>query len=163
MGERSHPLPVGRQGLEPLLAILVIGFAGLYFLEVPVFLPAFGAVLFELLILLLPGLLAVSVLLGVGAHAWRLVSTYIGDGKRTYLGDNAITHLLFSVALVVVAANTLWWVVGSVYFMYIARVGGIPPSIVALFAGAVLGVVVLCQAAFVRLFPAGPLEWFRGR
>lgn len=163
MGERSHPLPVGRWALEPLLAILVIGFAGLYFLEIPVLLPALGAVLFELLMLLLPGLLAVSVLLGVGAHAWRLVWTYIGDGERTRPGDIAITHLLFSGALGVVAANTLWWVVGSVYVIYIAQVGGIPPSIVALFVGAVLGVVVLCRAAFVQLFPTGPLSWLQSR
>ncbi|MFP9059476.1 hypothetical protein ACLI4R_02965 [Natrialbaceae archaeon A-chndr2] len=163
MVEHSRWLPVTRRALEPLLAIVVVGFAGLYFLEVPVLLPALGSLLFELLILLLPGLLAASVLLGVGSHAWRLVSTYFGDTERTKPGDTAITHLLFSVALGVVAANTLWWVVGSVYVMYIARVGGIPPSIVALFVGAVLAVVVLCRVAFVRLFPAGPLEWFRGR
>ncbi|GAB7020950.1 hypothetical protein [Halostagnicola bangensis] len=108
--------------------------------------------------ILVPGLLALSVLVGALAHGIRLGSAVLGACDRIRPGDTAATRVLASAVLGSLAAFVLWWVGATVYVHSLASVGGIrsldwPP----LFGG-VLGVLALGRAAFFRVFPEGPLS-----
>ncbi|ELY85371.1 hypothetical protein [Natrinema altunense] len=155
--------PVGRRVAEPVLAVLavlstveVVTESVILFERVP------GSFWFPVTILV-PGLLALSVLVGVLAHGIRFGSTVLGTGDRTQPGDTAASHILASVVLGTLAVFTLWWAVASLSVHYLADTGGVSPSIWALLFGGILGALVLARDVFVRLFPEGPLSRLSGR
>ncbi|WP_247002562.1 hypothetical protein [Halosolutus gelatinilyticus] len=151
--------PVGRRIAEPVLAVLLAATV-VNESEIP-----FGTVLGPVwapVTILVPGLLALSVLVGVLARGLRLGSAVLGSGDRIQPGDAVVTRILASVVLGSLAVFTLWWVVATLYVHYLAETGGVSPSIWALLFGGGLGALVLVRAVFFQLFPEGPLSRLRG-
>lgn len=148
-------LQINRRNFEIILSILVLAVFALYLFELPVLGWEVAEFLFEAVILLFPGLLALSVFAGVLVHRLRLISVVDGAGDRTQPGDIAVTRILALIVHGGLAVTTLWWVTGSIYTMYIARIRGIPPSIVALFYGGVLATVVMIERAIFSIFRGG--------
>jgi len=121
---------VRRRMLEPALGAITVVLAVVWITEPgfvfddgivatvvgPVFVPA---------TLLAPGLLAVSVLARVVRHGVRLVSVFVGSGDRIQRGDTSLRRIGTSLVLGVLAGITLYWVVGSVYVLTVADVGGV--------------------------------------
>ncbi|QCD66733.1 MULTISPECIES: hypothetical protein [Halomicrobium] len=104
----------------------------------PIFIPA---------TLLVPGLLAVSVLARVGRHGVRLASSYVGSDNRTQPDDTSLPRIGASLVLGGLAGYTLWWVIGSVYVITIADASGVMLApLVALVAGSVLGFLLLARS-----------------
>ncbi|WP_222914434.1 hypothetical protein [Natrinema sp. SYSU A 869] len=154
--------PVGRRVAELVLAVLAILLTAEVVNEsVILFETVLGLLWFPVRILV-PGLLALSVLVGVLAHGIRLSSTVLGSGNRIQPGDTAVTRILASIVLGTLAAFTLLWAVVSLYIHYLAETGGVSPSIWALLFGGVLGALVLLRAVFFQLFPEGPLSRLSG-
>lgn len=152
---------VRRRAAEPALAVLTVSLALLWVTEPgfvfdggivatvvgPVFVPA---------TLLAPGLLAVSVLARVVRHGVRLASTLVGSGDRLHRGDTSLPRIGMSLVLGVLAGITLYWVVGSVYLLTVADVGGVMLApVVATVVGSVLGVFVLCRTVLEKIRPKG--------
>lgn len=119
------------------------------------------ALMWEALTVVAPGILAVTVLFDVLMHGYRLVGPHLDTSTPRRPGDRVLSHVLVSGGLGILAAYTLWWVIGSVYVMYVVRVGGIPPAIVALMLGGILAVFVLGKVVFFELFPRGPMARIR--
>jgi len=147
--------------VEPVLAVLTVSLALLWITEPgfvfdgemvativgPVFVPA---------TLLAPGLLAVSVLARVVRHGIRLTSAFVDSGDRLQRGDTSLRRIVTSLVLGVLAGITLYWVVGSVYVLTVADVGGVMLApVVAIVVGSVLGVLLLCRIVLERLRPKG--------
>ncbi|ELY79465.1 hypothetical protein C486_10709 [Natrinema gari JCM 14663] len=154
---------VGRRVAEPVLAALaVLSTVDVVTEPVILFETAFGSFWLPFAILV-PGFLALSVLVDVLAHGVRLGSTVLGTGDRSQPGDTAASRLLASVVLGPLAVFTLWWAVASLSVHYLAETGGVSPSIWALLFGGILGALVLVRDVFVRLFPEGPLSRLSGR
>ncbi|MWV65517.1 hypothetical protein GRS48_11910 [Halorubrum sp. JWXQ-INN 858] len=142
---------VRRRAVEPSLAALTVTLAVVWVTEpgsvfdggivativAPVFVPA---------TLLAPGLLAMSVLDRVVRHGVRLASAYVGSDDRTQRSDTSRRRIGASLVLGVLAGYTLWWVIASVYVLTVADAGGVLLApLVALVAGSVLGVLLLCR------------------
>lgn len=146
-----------RQTIEPALATLTI-VLGLLWITEPGFVFNGGIVatvvspVFVPTSLLAPGLLAVSVLTRVVRHGIRLASTLVGSGDRTLRGDTSLRRIGTSLVLGVLAGVTLWWVVGSIYVLTIADVGGVMLApVVAIVVGSMLGVLLLCRTVLEKL------------
>ncbi|GAB3028101.1 hypothetical protein [Natronobiforma cellulositropha] len=158
-------LPLERSGerriVESVLAVLALHLAAGVVDGSTMVLETVPGPLWVPLATLVPGLLALTVLAGVLAHGVRLGSAALGSGDRITPGDAAVTRILASVVLAILAAYTLWWAVASLIVHYLAETGGVSPTIWALLFGGVLGAVVLVQAVFFRLFPEGPLSRLR--
>ena len=147
--------PVGRQAVETALAIVVFLLALVLLVDVPAaFEPLLS--LWRPATMVVPGLLALSVLVGVGAHAVRLASRFTAGEDRTYPDDAALLTILASLVLGVLAAYTLWWAVAGLYVVYLAETGGvlIAPLFAVIF-GSLLSVLVVLRAVMARLFPEG--------
>ncbi len=112
-------------------------------------------------VILVPGLLSLSVLIGVVAHGIRLGSAVLGSGDRIRPGDTAVTRIFASFVLGALTVYTLWWVVATLYVHHLAETGGVSPSIFVLVFGRILGGLVLVRAVFFQLFPEGPLSRLR--
>lgn len=154
--------PVGRRVAEPLLAVLAILLTAEVVDEsLILFEPVLGSLWLQVTILV-PGLLALSVLIGALAHGIRFSSTVLGFRDRIQPRDTAVSRILASVVLGILAVVTLWWAVASLYVHYLAETGGVSPSIWALLFGGVLGALVLVRAVFFELFPEGPLSRLSG-
>ncbi|GAA0528695.1 hypothetical protein [Halorubrum aquaticum] len=140
---------VRRHTVEPALTVLTVILAlvwvtepGLVFdtdivatIVGPVFVPA---------TLLIPGLLAVSVLSRVVRHGVRLASAYVGSGDWAQRDETSLRRIGMSFILGALAGYTLWWVIASVYVLIVADTGGVMLApLVALVAGSVLGVLLL--------------------
>ncbi|ELY72299.1 hypothetical protein C487_18988 [Natrinema pallidum DSM 3751] len=154
--------PIKRRVAEPVLAVLTIFLATGIVNESVILFNTILELLWFPVAILVPGLLALSVLVGMLAHGIRLSSTVLGSGNRIQPGDTAITRVLASIVLGTLAAFTLLWVVASLYIHYLADTGGVSPSIWALLFGGGLGVLVLLRAVFFQLFPEGPFSRLRG-
>lgn len=154
--------PVGVRVAEPVLAVLATLLAAGVVTESAILLETIPASVWVPISILVPGLLALSVLVGVLAHGIRLGSVVFGSADRIQPGDAAVTRIIVSIALGALATNTLWWAVASLFVHYLANAGGVSPTIWALLFGGILGVLVLVRAVFFRLFPAGPLSRLRG-
>lgn len=149
---------VRRRTVEPALAVLTVTLALVWVTE-PGFVFEGGidatiiAPVFISATLLVPGLLALSVLARVARHGVRLASTYVGSGDRAQRADTSLRQIGTSLVLGALAGYTLWWVVASVYVLTVADVGGVVLGpLVALVAGSVLGVLLLGRTV---------LGWFR--
>lgn len=145
------------QRLEVFIASIVLVFSLGFIFEVPFSLAEILLPLWELMFLLAPGSLALVVLIDGSTHGYRILAPYFGKETARKHGDLALTRIVASLGLLVLAAYTMYWVIGSFYVMYIASVGGIPPSIVALLFGGILSIAVLLKVGFFTLFPAGPM------
>ena len=153
--------PINRHRFEGLLAVVVLAMAAVVVgdLSIPVTMvpdPLFGA-----LVIGLPGILALSVLVGVVAHGWRVGIAMVHVDRRIHPGDTAVSRLLASFVLGTFAVHTLWWVVGSLYVHIFATTGGVSPAIWALLAGAALAALVLVREAYGLLFATGPSTGLR--
>lgn len=150
---------VRRRMLEPALAVLTVTLAlvwvtepGLLFddgivarIVGPVFVPA---------TLLVPGLLAVSVLAGVVRHGVRLASLYVGPDDRARGDDTNLLRIGTSLVFGALAGYTLWWVLASTYVLTIADAGGVMLApLVALVAGSVLSMLLLGRTLVNYLTP----------
>ena len=149
---------VRRQTGEPALAVLTVILTLVWVTEPgfvfdtgivarivdPVFVPA---------TLLVPGLLAVSVLARVVRYSVRLVLVYVGYGDRAQRNETILRRIGMSLVFGALAGYTLWWVVVSVYVLAVANTGGVMLApLVALVAGSVLGVLLLGRTV---------LEWLQ--
>ncbi|WP_459824084.1 hypothetical protein [Halorubrum luteum] len=148
-----------RRTVEPVLAVLTVVLAVVWVTEPalvfddgivativgPAFVPA---------TLLVPGLLAASVLARAVRHGVRLASTFVGSDDRVRRDDTSPRRIGASLVFGVLAGYTLWWVAASVYVLVVADGGGVVLApLVALVAGSVLGALVLGRTAlgWVRL------------
>ncbi|SDQ61076.1 hypothetical protein [Natronobacterium texcoconense] len=154
--------PVERRAVEPVLAALTILLAAAIVNESRLLFESVLELIWIPATILVPGLLACSVLVGVLAHGLRLGSALFGPGDRIRPGDMAVTRILASVVLGALAAYTLWWVVASLFVHYLVAVGGVSPVIWPPLFGGVLGALVLGRVVFFRLFPEGPLARLSG-
>lgn len=151
---------VCRWTVEPILAVLTVTLAVVWVTEPgfvfdsgidativdPVFIPA---------TLLVPGLLAVSVLARVLRHGVRLASAYVGSNRRLRGDDTRLLRIGKSLVFGALAGYTLWWVIGSVYVLTIADTGGVVLApLVALVAGSVLGLLLLARTVLTLLKPS---------
>lgn len=153
--------PVGRRAAESVLAILAFLLAAGIVNESVILLDTVPDPLRIPLLILVPGLLALTVLVSVLAHGIRLGSAVLGSGDRIQPGDAAVTRILASVMLGILAVYTSWWVVASLSVHYLAETGGVSPTIWPPLFGGILGALVLVQAVFFQLFPEGPLSRLR--
>lgn len=162
MSLRQFDPPLGRQTIETGLAVIVFLLALVLLVDVPAaFVPLLS--LWRPATMLVPGLLALSVLLGVGAHAVRLASRLTAGEDRTRPGDTALSCLLASLALGVLAVYTLWWSVVGLYIVYLADTGGVLVApLFAVIFGSLLGVLVMLRTVVARLFPDRLPARFRG-
>lgn len=105
--------------------------------------------------LLVPGLLAVSVLARVIRHGVRLASAYIGSDNRAQGDDTSLRRIGASLIFGGLAGYTLWWVIGSMYVLTIADAGGVVLApLVALVAGSVLGLLLLARTVLTLMKPS---------
>lgn len=158
MSVSRHTVPVTRRGVESVLAVIVFLFAAVWFLELGIIFERSVApeYLFLPATLVVPGILAVSVLTGVLAHGVRLGSALTGYGDRVRSSDTAPFRILGSLVLGALAAYTLWWAVGSLYVVYLGDPGGVLlHPFVVLGVGSALSTLVLLRAVFYRLFSGG--------
>ncbi|MBZ6497018.1 hypothetical protein [Natrinema longum] len=155
--------PVGRRVVEPVLAVLALLLADGVVNDSAILFETVPGPLWVPVIILVPGLLALSVLAGVLAHGIRLGSAVLGAGDRLQPSDTSVTRILASLVLGPLAVFTLWWALATLIVHYPAETGGVSPSIWALLFGGVLGALVLLRAVFFQLFPAGPLSRLRDR
>ncbi|ADD05300.1 uncharacterized protein Nmag_1724 [Natrialba magadii ATCC 43099] len=158
MCARYRNSAIGGRVAESVLAILAFLLAAGIVTESPILLDTVPELLWIPLSILVPGLLALTVLVSVLAHGIRLGSAVLDSGDRIQPGDTAVTRILASVMLGILAMYTLWWVVASLYVHYLAPTGGVSPAIWPPLFGGVLGALVLIQAVFFQLFPEGPLS-----
>ena len=145
--------------MEPVLAVLTVALAVVWVTEPalvfddgivativgPAFVPA---------TILVPGLLAASVLARVVRHGVRLASMFVGSGDRVRRDATSLRRIGASLVFGVFAGYTLWWVAASLYVLTVADAGGVVLApLVALVAGSVLGALVLGRTAlgWVRL------------
>ncbi|AGB30146.1 hypothetical protein C488_19827 [Natrinema pellirubrum DSM 15624] len=155
--------PIKRRVAEPVLAVLAVALMVTVVTEpVTLFETTFDSLWLPITILV-SGLLALSVLIGVLTHGIRLGSAVLGSGTRSQPGDTAVSRILASVVLGVFALFSLWWAVATLFVHYLVDTGGVSPSIWALLFGGVLGTLVLLRTAFFQLFPEGPLARLRCR
>lgn len=154
--------PVGRRVVELVLAVLALLLAAGVVTESANPFETIPELLWAPVTILVPGLLALTVLVGALAHGIRLGSLILGSGDRIQPGDTAATRILAAVVLGALAAFTLWWAVATLYVHYLAATGGVSPSIWALLFGGVLGALVVVRAVFFQLFPEGPLSRLNG-
>ena len=162
MSLRQFDTPIDRRTVETALAVVVFLLALVLFVDVPVALEPVLS-LWRPATMVVPGLLALSVLVGVSAHAVRLASRLTAGEDRTRPGDAALSTVLASLVLGVLAAYTLWWAVAGLYVVFLAEAGGV--MIAPLFAvifGSVLGVLVILRTVVARLFPDGLPARLRG-
>jgi len=146
---------VRRRTVEPALGAITVILALLWITE-PGFVFDGGLVamiaVFVPVTLLAPGLLAVSVLARVVRHGVRLVSMFVGSGDRVQRGDTSLRRIGMSLVLGALAGITLYWVVGSVYVLTVADMGGVMLApVVAIVVGSVLGVLLLCRTVLEKL------------
>ncbi|WP_128906613.1 hypothetical protein [Halorubrum amylolyticum] len=145
--------------MEPILAVLTVILAAVWVIE-----PGFvfdGGIVATLIdtvfipgTLLVPGLLAVSVLARVVRHGVRLASAYVGSDNRAQGDDTSLRRIGTSLVFGGLAGYTLWWVVGSVYVLTIADAGGVVLApLVALVVGSVLGLLLVARTALTLLKP----------
>ncbi|WP_434523124.1 hypothetical protein [Halorubrum sp. AS12] len=145
--------------MEPILAVLTVTLAAVWVIE-----PGFvfdGGIVATLIdtvfipgTLLVPGLLAVSVLARVVRHGVRLASAYVGSDNRAQGDDTSLRRIGTSLVFGGLAGYTLWWVVGSVYVLTIADAGGVVLApLVALVVGSVLGLLLVARTALTLLKP----------
>ena len=108
-----------------------------------------------------PGLLALSVVIDAVAHLIRLgVGLVMGD-DRMRPGDTAMTRIATSLAFGWLGGCVLYFVVVSLYVL-VAPVGGVLLApVFALLLGSVLGALVLLQTVLTRLFPDSPVSLIR--
>ncbi len=158
MGTAHLESPAKRRIAEPLLAALAVLLAAGVVTEPPILFDSALGLIWLPVAILVPGLLALSVLVGALAHGIRLGSAVLGASDRIRPGDTAVTRVLASIALGSLAVFVLWWVIAALYVDYLASVGGVSPSIFPPLFGGVLGALALVRAAFFRLFPKGPLS-----
>jgi len=148
-----------RRTVEPILAVLTVTLAAVWVIE-----PGFvfdGGIVATLIdtvfipgTLLVPGLLAVSVLARVVRHGVRLASAYVGSDNRAQGDDTSLRRIGTSLVFGGLAGYTLWWVVGSVYVLTIADAGGVVLApLVALVVGSVLGLLLVARTALTLLKP----------
>ncbi|MDF9746171.1 hypothetical protein [Natrinema salsiterrestre] len=158
-----HPeSPIKRRLVEPVLAVLAILLtAGTINESAILYETALGRLWYPAVILV-PGLLSLSVLVGGVAHGIRLGFAVLGSGDRIRPGDAALTRILASFVLGALAVYTLLWVVATLYVHHLAETGGVSPTIFVLMFGGVLGALVLVRAVFFQLFPEGPLSRLNG-
>ena len=154
MSLRQFDLPVGRRAVETALAVVTLLLALVLFVEVPVVFEGFLAPIWMPATMVVPGLLALSVLVGVGAHAVRLASRVLETEDRTRPGDTALSRIFVSIVLGVLAAYTLWWAVVGLYVVSLAETGGVflAPLFAVIF-GSILGVLIVFRAVVARLLP----------
>ncbi|WP_418282752.1 hypothetical protein [Halorubrum sp. DTA98] len=142
---------VRRRTVEPVLAALTVTLAVVWVTE-PGFVFDGGIVaaivgpLFVPATLLVPGLLAASVLARVVRHGVRLAATYADSSDRTQNGATSLRRIGTSLVFGALAGYTLWWVVASVSVLTVDDAGGVMLApLVALVTGSVLGVLLLGQ------------------
>lgn len=155
-------VPLTRHTVEPVLSVAVLLlFAAVYSpYSILDLYPALTRPLVTAALLVAPGILALSVLVGVATHVDRLRS-----GERTRPGDAALSRLFASVVLAVLALFTLGTVLQSLVVVFVFTVlagGGLMIPGAASMIGSALAICVLAHAAFVRLFPEGPASRLRG-
>jgi len=158
MSRLSVSPSVRRRTVEPVLAVLTVVLAVVWVTEPalvfdggvvativgPAFVPA---------TLLVPGLLAASVLARAVRHGVRLASAFVGSDDRVRRDDTSPRRIGMSLVFGALAGYTLWWVAASVYVLAVADVGGVVLApLVALVAGSVLGVLLLGQTVMERLW-----------
>ena len=154
--------PAKRRVAEPVFAALAVLLAAGVVTESTILFDSVLGLIWLPAAILVPGLLALSVLAGALAHGIRLGSAVFGAGNRIRPGDTAATRVLASVTLGSLAAFVLWWVGATLYVHYLASVGGVSPAIWPPLFGGVLGLLALGRAAFFQVFPEGPLSRLRG-
>lgn len=149
-----------RRTVEPILAVLTVTLTAVWVTE-PGFVFDGGIVaaiidtVFIPTTLLIPGLLAVSVLARVVRHGMRLASAYVGSDNRAQGDDTSLRRVGISLVFGGLAGYTLWWVVGSVYVLTIADAGGVVLApLVALVAGSVLGLLLVARTVLTLLKPS---------
>ncbi|GAB7020946.1 hypothetical protein [Halostagnicola bangensis] len=154
--------PATRRVAEPVLAVLTVLLAAGVVTESAILFDSALGLIWLPVAILIPGLLALSVLVGALAHGIRLGSAVLDTGDRIRPGDTAATRVLASVALGSLAAYVLFWVGATLYVHYLANVGGVSPSVWPPLFGGVLGALALGRAVFFQVFPEGPLSRLRG-
>lgn len=149
--------PVRRRTVEPMLAVVTVTLAAVWLTEPGfVFDGEFAATIVDHIFipatLLIPGLLAVSVLARVTRHGVRLASLYVGSNNRAQRDDTNLIRIGTSLVFGGLAGCTLWWVIASVYTLTVSDAGGvILAPLVALIVGSVLGVLVLARIVLASL------------
>lgn len=162
MALRDLAAPVDRHLVEFVLALFVLVLLALLSVVDISGLESLGTVLGVIIApatIFAPGLLALSVLLGVLAHVWRIGVSWSDQEDHTQPGDTTATRLVASLVLGLVAIHTLWWVVGTLYVLYLADGGGVLIApLFALFSGSILAVLVLMRSAVSQDDPASRLR-----
>ncbi|GAB7019020.1 hypothetical protein [Halostagnicola bangensis] len=147
---------LNRERIEPALALLVIFLVGFWavWTQIPLdtgWTPPVD--LFVLPVLLIPGVLALFVLLGSLAYGVRLVSALAMSGELPQSMALVALGIASSVLYGVVSAYTLWWATASVYVIYFGDSGGVLlHPFVVMGLGIVLSVLVLLRVVYRRLF-----------
>lgn len=98
-----------RRRLEPALALLVLTLTAVWVTEPTVDLVGSVAVsdLWVPATMIVPGLLAVSVLVRVVGHGTRLASRYVGSRNRVRRGDTTVSRIVASLVCGALGAFTL--------------------------------------------------------
>jgi hypothetical protein len=142
---------VHRWTVEPMLAVLTVTLTAVWVIE-PIFVFDGGidSTIVDLVLipamLLIPGLLAVSVLARVVRYGVRLASAYVSSDNRAQGDEISLLRIGTSLIFGGLAGYTLWWVIGSMYVLTIADAGGVVLApLVALVAGSVLGLLLLAR------------------
>ena len=158
MDYRELPL----KWLEGVLAVLTLLPLFMLIYDVSISLPSeVNTLAWIVLSTFVSGSLALVVLLSTLAHGYRLYTRYRGTTAQNRSGDTAVSRILFSTGLGLLAAYTLLWVIGLLSVMILPTDGGVLPTIWVVFFGGVLAVLVLFKLLFFRLFPQGPVASIR--
>ena len=152
---------IDRHGFEGAIAVVVLAMTAVVVGDVAIPVATVPDPLVAALVIVLPGLLALSVLVGVVAHGWRVGMAVVDADRRVQPGDTAVSRLLASFVLGTFAVHALSWAIASLYVLIFSTMGGVSPAIWALFAGAALAGLVLTREAYGTLFSTGPTSGFR--
>lgn len=152
MSALHQPVVRHRHVIDLTLALTVFALAAVWFMELSLLLDH-AAILWYVFLpgsLIIPGLLAISVLIGVGAFGVRVFLS-VRDTNGTLSDGRLAIRVLGSAILGVVGLYTLWWAAGSIYAIYFGNPGLLLHPYVVLGIGVVLGVLVLCRTVFNQL------------
>ena len=111
--------------------------------------------------IVVPGFLAISVVVDAVAHLYRLGTGAFGNDDRLRPGDTAVSRTVASFVSVWLGGYVCYLVVVSLYVL-VAPVGGVLVApVFALLLGGVLGALVLLQTLLAGLFPDSPVSRMR--